>query len=161
MGSLTSLEEMFDSARLSPNHVPGWKRPGVTQRAIPQPRNWPLRLRMERRGRPPTTQPGRLLDGRQEGWDILVGARGAAKDIIQKEKGVALDSVVKSGPVAGLGDKAIFSDILPSMVLKDNLLLEFTMPILSRRGGKVPPAGHEGAVSALTARVHGGFRLPV
>ena len=35
-GSVASLEEMFDPARLNPTHVPGgWKGPGVTQRAIP------------------------------------------------------------------------------------------------------------------------------
>lgn len=35
-GSVASLEEMFDAARLDPNHVPGgWKGPGVTHRAIP------------------------------------------------------------------------------------------------------------------------------
>jgi hypothetical protein len=35
-GSLATLEEMFDPARLNPDHVPGgWKGPGVTQRAIP------------------------------------------------------------------------------------------------------------------------------
>lgn len=35
-GSVASLEEMFDPARLKPDHVPGgWKGPGVTKRAIP------------------------------------------------------------------------------------------------------------------------------
>jgi hypothetical protein len=35
-GSIASLEEMFDPARLSPEHVPGgWKGPGVTKRAVP------------------------------------------------------------------------------------------------------------------------------
>lgn len=35
-GSVASLEEMFDAARLKPDHVPGgWKGPGVTQRAVP------------------------------------------------------------------------------------------------------------------------------
>ena len=35
-GSVASLEEMFDPARLKPDHVPGgWKGPGVTNRAIP------------------------------------------------------------------------------------------------------------------------------
>ncbi|MGH9218487.1 MAG: hypothetical protein ACRD1W_04260 [Vicinamibacterales bacterium] len=35
-GSVASLEEMFDAARLTPDHVPGgWKGPGVTQRAVP------------------------------------------------------------------------------------------------------------------------------
>ena len=35
-GSVGSLEEMFDPARLEPSHEPGgWKGPGVTKRAIP------------------------------------------------------------------------------------------------------------------------------
>jgi hypothetical protein len=46
---------------------------------------------------------------------------------------------VKSGPVAGLGDKAIFSDILPAMVLKDNVLLEFTMSTLPNATAKFRP----------------------
>jgi hypothetical protein len=34
-GSFTSLEEMFDPARLRPDYVPqGWNPPGVTQRAV-------------------------------------------------------------------------------------------------------------------------------
>ena len=34
-GSVASLEEMFNPARLNPTHVPGgWKGPGLTQRAI-------------------------------------------------------------------------------------------------------------------------------
>jgi hypothetical protein len=35
-GSVASLEEMFDSGRLSSDHVPGgWKGPGVTKRPVP------------------------------------------------------------------------------------------------------------------------------
>jgi hypothetical protein len=35
-GSLTSLEEMFDPARLNPDYAPnGWNPPGVTTRAVP------------------------------------------------------------------------------------------------------------------------------
>ena len=35
-GSVASLEEMFDPARLRPDHEPGgWKGPEVTKRAIP------------------------------------------------------------------------------------------------------------------------------
>jgi hypothetical protein len=35
-GSVASLEEMFDPARLSPDHVPGgWKGPGIERRALP------------------------------------------------------------------------------------------------------------------------------
>ena len=35
-GSLASLEEMFDAARLDPNYEPkGWNPPGINQRAVP------------------------------------------------------------------------------------------------------------------------------
>jgi len=35
-GSVASLEEMFDPARLLPGHVPGgWKGPGIETRSIP------------------------------------------------------------------------------------------------------------------------------
>jgi hypothetical protein len=35
-GSVASLEEMFDTDRLKPDHVPGgWIGPGMTKRAIP------------------------------------------------------------------------------------------------------------------------------
>lgn len=43
---------------------------------------------------------------------------------------MSLDSVVKAGPVSGLGDKAFFSPILGSLVLKDDILLEITMPLV-------------------------------
>jgi hypothetical protein len=34
--SVTSLEEMFDPARLRPDYEPkGWNPPGVTRRAVP------------------------------------------------------------------------------------------------------------------------------
>ena len=70
--------------------------------------------------------------GGREGWEILGASRGMAKDLIQKNEGVDMDSVVKSGPVSGLGDKAFFSDLLPSLVLKDNVLLEFTISPLPK-----------------------------
>jgi hypothetical protein len=74
--------------------------------------------------------------GGKEGWDIMAQSRGMARDVIQKEEGVSMDSVVKNGPVSGLGDKAFFSDLLPSLVLQDNVLLEFTLSPLDK------PAAH-------------------
>jgi hypothetical protein len=71
-----------------------------------------------------------------EGWDVLAGSLGMAKAVIQKEEGVSLDSVVPNGPVSGLGDKAFFSPLLPSLVLKDQVLLEFTIAPLDN------PAAH-------------------
>ena len=77
--------------------------------------------------------------GGKEGWDILAGARGMAKDIIQKDEGVSLDSIVKAGPVPGLGDKAMFSPLLESLVLKDNVLLEFTTSMLPKPEAQFKP----------------------
>jgi len=70
--------------------------------------------------------------GGKEGWDVMAQSRGMAKDAIQQQEGVNMDSVVKSGPVSGLGDKAFFSDLLPSLVLKDNVLLEFMLAPLNK-----------------------------
>jgi len=77
--------------------------------------------------------------GGKEGWDILAGARGMAKDIIQKDEGVSLDSIVKTGPVPGLGDKAMFSPLFESLVLKDNVLLEFTTSMLPKPEAQFKP----------------------
>ena len=74
--------------------------------------------------------------GGKEGWDVMALSRGIAKDAIQNEEGVNMDSVVKNGPVSGLGERALFSDLLPSLVLKDNVLLEFTISPLPN------PAAH-------------------
>jgi len=68
--------------------------------------------------------------GGKEGWQILAASRSMARGIIQKQEDVALDSVVKAGPVFGLGDKAFFSPLLESLVLKDNILLEITTSLL-------------------------------
>jgi hypothetical protein len=70
--------------------------------------------------------------GGVEGWDIMAVSRGLAKDVIQTTEGVALDSVVQAGPVSGLGDKAFFSPLLPSLVLEGVVLLEFTLAPLDR-----------------------------
>jgi len=35
--------------------------------------------------------------------------------------------VVKQGPVAGIGDAAFFSDLLPSLVLKGDVLFEMNL----------------------------------
>jgi hypothetical protein len=68
--------------------------------------------------------------GGKEGWQILAASRSMARGIIQKQEGVALDSVVKVGPVPGLGDKALFSPLFESLVLKDDILLEITTSLL-------------------------------
>lgn len=74
--------------------------------------------------------------GGKEGWEILAASRGMAKDIVQQQEGVVLDSIVKAGPVEGIGDRALFSPLLPSLVLRGNVLLELTLSPLPN------PAAH-------------------
>jgi len=68
--------------------------------------------------------------GGRQGWEINGASRSMAKGMIAKQEGVAFDSVVKNGLVPGLGDKAFFSPILQSLVLKDDVLLEITTSLL-------------------------------
>ena len=86
--------------------------------------------------------------GGKEGWQILAASHSMAKGIIQKQEGVALDSVVKAGPVPGLGDKAFFSPILGSLVLKDDILLEITMPLV-----RYPEAQFRPLVTKMLSRL--------
>lgn len=66
------------------------------------------------------------VDGKKW-WEINTAARGIAKTMIQKQEGVALDSVLKTGPISGFGDKAIFSPG-GSLVLKGDILLDIMQP---------------------------------
>jgi hypothetical protein len=77
--------------------------------------------------------------GGKQGWQILTASRSMARGMIQKQEGVALDSVVQSGPVAGLGDKAFFSPLLESLVLKDDILLEITTSLLPKPEAQFRP----------------------
>lgn len=68
--------------------------------------------------------------GAQE-WEFWAAAIGMADDIWQDTENVALDNVnVDAGPVPGLGDRAYYGGILPSLVLKDDTLMEFAFPLL-------------------------------
>ena len=77
--------------------------------------------------------------GGKEGWQILAASRSMARGIIQKQEGVALDSVVKVGPVPGLGDKALFSPLFESLVLKDDILLEIMTSLLPKPEAQFRP----------------------
>lgn len=72
-------------------------------------------------------------------WDINGAARGMARGIVRKQEGVTLDSVVKAGFVSGLGDKAFFSPLLQSLVLKGDVLLEITMSVLPKPEAQFRP----------------------
>ena len=51
----------------------------------------------------------------------------------------ASTAALKAGPVKGLGDAAYFSDLLPSLVLKGDVLLELNMALLKDPESKFRP----------------------
>ena len=62
--------------------------------------------------------------GGQEQWDIQASGYAAAAELFRAAEGVELDSIVQPGPVPGLGDAAIYADLVPSVVLEGDVLLE-------------------------------------
>jgi hypothetical protein len=45
---------------------------------------------------------------------------------MRASEGVELGSIVKPGPVAGLGDSAAYAELAPGVVLQDDVFLELT-----------------------------------
>lgn len=76
--------------------------------------------------------------GRQQ-WETWRTAQGLGEQTMRTAEGVELDSVVKQGLVSGLGDGAYFSPLLPSLLLKGDVLLEFTMPTVKDPEAKFRP----------------------
>jgi hypothetical protein len=62
--------------------------------------------------------------GGREQWEIHASAMGLAADLFREAEGVELDSIVQAGPVAGLGDAAIYADLTPAVVLRGDQMLE-------------------------------------
>lgn len=89
-------------------------------------------------GQPMLMVKGYWTEGKEQ-FEIGIMARGMAKSMIQNQEGVALDSVVKVGPISGLGDKAIFSPLLGSIVLKDDVMLEIQMWYLPKPEAQFRP----------------------
>ena len=82
--------------------------------------------------------------GGKSQWNASSAARTAGDRMLADAEGVGIDSlakagVVKAGPVVGLGDAAYFSDLLPSQVLKGDILAELTMSLLQDPGAKFRP----------------------
>jgi hypothetical protein len=65
-------------------------------------------------------------DGGKEELETVQTATGMAPQVMAEEPGddMLIDSIVRPGPVEGLGDVAFFSDLLPSYVLTGDVLLE-------------------------------------
>ena len=82
--------------------------------------------------------------GGKNQWNASIAALRAGDKMLASSEGVGIDSLakaglVRAGPVEGLGDAAYFSDLLPSMVLKGDVLLELNMALLKDPAGKFRP----------------------
>ena len=82
--------------------------------------------------------------GGKNQWSASSAARKAGDKMLTDAEGVGIDSlakagVVKAGPVQGLGDAAYFSEMLPSLVLKGDILLELNMALLKNPAAKFRP----------------------
>ncbi len=82
--------------------------------------------------------------GGKDQWNASTAAMKAGDKMLAGAEGVGIDSlakagVVKAGPVKGLGDAAYFSDLLPSLVLKGDVLLELNMALLKDPASKFRP----------------------
>ena len=67
--------------------------------------------------------------GRQH-WETWRTAQGLGAAVLRDAEGVAPDSVVRQGLVPGLGDAAYFSELLPSLLLKGDVLAEMEMSLV-------------------------------
>lgn len=79
-----------------------------------------------------TSQTPRLMltviwTGGREAWEARATAMGMAEDLTRASEGVSVDSIVAPGPVQGLGDAAIYSELVPARVLKGDVMLEMNV----------------------------------
>jgi len=68
-------------------------------------------------------------NGKQE-WETWGAAQGLGNQLLEQAEGVSADDVVKEGTVAGIGDAAYFSELLPSLVLKGDVLFEMYLSLV-------------------------------
>ncbi|HSJ63024.1 MAG TPA: hypothetical protein VK922_03860 [Gemmatimonadaceae bacterium] len=62
--------------------------------------------------------------GGRETWEVQRMGYGIARDMMRTAEGAELDSIVRPGPVPALGDSAIFAELMPAIVLDDDVMLE-------------------------------------
>jgi hypothetical protein len=68
--------------------------------------------------------------GGKQGWDTWRAAQGMSGAMLNQAEGVHPDSIIKQGVVPGLGDAAYFSELLPSLLLKHDTLVEMEMSLI-------------------------------
>jgi hypothetical protein len=76
--------------------------------------------------------------GGKEEFEMYNSATDLAATMLA-EPGVNVDSIVKPGAVAGLGDAATFSDLMPSFVLVGDQLLQFQIMNVPGAGAAFVP----------------------
>lgn len=83
----------------------------------------------------------------KDGWETWGAARGLGARLMQ-DPDVNVDSIVAGDPLAGIGDAAHYGDLLPSLVLVGDVLLEFKMQMLNDSRANFPVLARK-AVSRL------------
>jgi len=68
--------------------------------------------------------------GGKQGWETWRTAQGMGGAVLSQAEGVHPDSIIKQGVVPGLGDAAYFSELLPSLLLKHDTLVELEMSLI-------------------------------
>jgi hypothetical protein len=86
--------------------------------------------------------------GGKQGWETWRAAHGLGGAMLTKEEGVHPDSVIKQGVVPGLGDAAYFSELLPSLLLKHDTLVEMEMSLVPH-----PERKFRGLATTLLSRL--------
>ncbi|HZD70570.1 MAG TPA: hypothetical protein VFA45_17250 [Actinomycetes bacterium] len=82
--------------------------------------------------------------GGRESWEIMQSGTALAVEIMGEEfSDVNVDSIVTPGPVPGLGDAAVFSDIMPSAILEGDVLIEMLVTFLPEPERHFVPLGRK------------------
>jgi hypothetical protein len=68
--------------------------------------------------------------GGKQGWETWRAAQGMGGKVLSQAEGVHSDSIIQQGIVPGLGDAAYFSELLPSLLLKHDTLVELEMSLV-------------------------------
>jgi len=72
----------------------------------------------------------------QDQWDAWRAAQGLGDAALEQAEGVGAGDMVQQGLVTGIGDAAYFSDLLPSLVLRDDVLFEMNLFFVPDAGSK-------------------------
>lgn len=86
--------------------------------------------------------------GGKRQWETSRTARKMGGAMLSKEEGVHPDSIINQGEVPGLGDGAFFSELMPSMLLKRDTLVEMELSLVPH-----PDKKFRGLAATLLSRL--------